>query len=354
MTAIDELPPLRDTIRRHGLSAKKSLGQNFLLDLNLTARIARAAGLVEGITVVEIGPGPGGLTRALLANGARHVIAIERDGRAIAALGEIAAHYPGRLTVVEADALKIDWNRAPTPSVVIPAPAAQSKSAVADFGQCVEGKDSATQETDRNRRQHPPVGRREESAATTDPMHDDEAAANITAARVIANLPYNIATALLVRWLGIEPWPPWYDSLVLMFQREVAERIVAAPGAKQYGRLAVLAGWRTEAKIMFDVAPSAFVPPPKVTSSVVRLVPRANPLPCSHAMLERVTAAAFGHRRKMLRQSLRALTADPQPMLAAAGIDPAARAEEISVEGFVALTNAASSYRPTARLPEIR
>jgi 16S rRNA (adenine1518-N6/adenine1519-N6)-dimethyltransferase len=371
MTAIDELPPLRDTIRRHGLSAKRALGQNFLLDLNLTARIARAGGSVEDITVVEIGPGPGGLTRALLANGARHVIAIERDGRAIAALGEIAAHYPGRLMVVEADALKIDWNRAPIPSVAVAAPSAQSKSAVGDFGPCVdrpkqplpyppkpagegrEGKDSATQETHRNRRQHPSVGRGEESA-TTDSMHDG-AAANITAARVIANLPYNIATALLVRWLGIEPWPPWYDSLVLMFQREVAERIVAAPGAKQYGRLAVLAGWRTEAKIMFDVAPSAFVPPPKVTSSVVRLVPRASPLPCSHAMLERVTAAAFGHRRKMLRQSLRALTADPRPMLAAAGIDPAARAEEIPVEGFVALTNAASSYRPMpARLPEIR
>jgi 16S rRNA (adenine1518-N6/adenine1519-N6)-dimethyltransferase len=354
MTAIDELPPLRDTIRRHGLSAKKSLGQNFLLDLNLTARIARAGGSVEGITVVEIGPGPGGLTRALLANGARHVIAIERDSRAIAALEEIAAHYPGRLTVVAADALKIDWNRAPPPSVVVPAPAAQSKSAVADVGHCVEGTDSPTQGTDRNRRQHPPVGRGEESAATTDPMHDG-AAATITAARVIANLPYNIATALLVRWLGIEPWPPWYDSLVLMFQREVAERIVAEPGAKQYGRLAVLAGWRTEAKIMFDVAPSAFVPPPKVTSSVVRLVPRASPLPCSRAMLERVTAAAFGHRRKMLRQSLRALTADPQPILLAAGIDPAARAEEISVEGFVALTNAASSIDPMpARLPEIR
>jgi 16S rRNA (adenine1518-N6/adenine1519-N6)-dimethyltransferase len=360
MTAIDELPPLRDTIRRHGLSAKKSLGQNFLLDLNLTARIARAGGSVKGITVVEIGPGPGGLTRALLANGARHVIAIERDGRAIAALGEIAAHYPGRLTVVEADALKIDWNRRPIPSIVVPTPSAQPASAVADFGHSVdrpkhpfayppkpagegrEAKDSATQDTDRNWRERASVGRGEELAATTDTMHDG-AAANITAARVIANLPYNIATALLVRWLGIEPWPPWYDSLVLMFQREVAERIVAAPGAKQYGRLAVLAGWRTEAKIMFDVAPSAFVPPPKVTSSVVRLVPRASPLPCSHVMLERVTAAAFGHRRKMLRQSLRALTADPQPILAAAGIDPAARAEEIPVEGFVALTNAASS-----------
>jgi 16S rRNA (adenine1518-N6/adenine1519-N6)-dimethyltransferase len=283
MTAIDELPPLRETIRRHGLSAKKSLGQNFLLDLNLTARIARAGGALEGTTVVEIGPGPGGLTRALLANGTRHVIAIERDSRAMAALKEVAARCPGRLTVIEGDALEMDWSR-PPPS---------------DHGPADPG-----------------------------PL------------RIIANLPYNIATALLVRWLGIEPWPPWYDSLVLMFQREVAERIVAAPGARPYSRLAVLAGWRTEAKIMFDVAPSAFVPPPKVTSSVVRLVPRAGPLPCSRTTLERVTTAAFGQRRKMLRQSLRALGEDPRAILAAAGIDPAARAEEISVEGFVALANA--------------
>jgi 16S rRNA (adenine1518-N6/adenine1519-N6)-dimethyltransferase len=295
MTARDELPPLRETIRRHGLSAKKSLGQNFLLDLNLTARIARAGGALEGITVVEIGPGPGGLTRALLAEGARHVIAIERDSRAMAALGEIASHYPGRLTVVEADALEMDWNRAPA-ACRASSPSARSKSAVADFD------------------------------------HSNDV-------RIIANLPYNIATALLVRWLAIEPWPPWYDSLVLMFQREVAERIIAAPGSKQYGRLAVLAGWRTEAKIMFDVAPSAFVPPPKVTSSAVRLVPRSSPLPCSRATLERITAAAFGQRRKMLRQSLRALGGDPQPILAAAGIDPTARAEEISMEGFVALAN---------------
>jgi 16S rRNA (adenine1518-N6/adenine1519-N6)-dimethyltransferase len=281
MTAIDDLPPLREAIRRHGLSAKKSLGQNFLLDLNLTARIARAGGPLDGVTVVEIGPGPGGLTRALIAEGARRVIAIERDSRAIAALGEIAAHCPGRLTVIEGDALAID---------VAP--------------------------------------------------HLDGAPT-----RIIANLPYNIATALLVRWLVVEPWPPWYDSLVLMFQREVAERIVAPPGSKQYGRLAVLAGWRTEAKIMFDVAPSAFVPPPKVTSSVVRLVPRAAPLPCARATLERVTAAAFGQRRKMLRQSLRSIGYDPQPILTAAGIDPMARAEEISVEGFVALANALDANR---------
>jgi 16S rRNA (adenine1518-N6/adenine1519-N6)-dimethyltransferase len=300
MTASDELPPLRETIRRHGLSAKKALGQNFLLDLNLTARIARAGGSLEGITVVEIGPGPGGLTRALLTQRARHVIAIERDSRALAALGEIGAHYPGRLTVVEGDALEMEWNHAP-------ARFPQDKT-IASLP--VGGKDSA--------------------------------------ARIIANLPYNIATALLVRWLGIAPWPPWYDSLILMFQREVAERIVAVPGAKQYGRLAVLAGWRTEAKIMFDVAPTAFVPRPKVTSSVVRLVPRASPLPCSRMTLERVTAAAFGQRRKMLRQSLRALGDDPQPILAAAGIDPTSRAEEISVAGFVALANAVDTTREQA------
>jgi 16S rRNA (adenine1518-N6/adenine1519-N6)-dimethyltransferase len=287
MRAIDELPPLREVIKHHGLSAKKSLGQNFLLDLNLTARIARAGGPLDGITVVEIGPGPGGLTRALLASGAPRVIAIERDSRAIAALAEIAAYYPGRLTTIEANALALDWNRA--------------------LG-VIDG------------------------AAAPAPI------------RIVANLPYNIATALLLRWLFVEPWPPWYDSLVLMFQREVAERIVAAPGAKQYGRLAVMAGWRTEAKIMFDVAPSAFVPPPKVTSSVVRLVPRASPLRCDVHVLERITAAGFGQRRKMLRQSLRALGADPQPILAAAGIDPTARAEEISVEGFVGLANAFAKF----------
>jgi 16S rRNA (adenine1518-N6/adenine1519-N6)-dimethyltransferase len=276
MNALDDLPPLREVIRRHDLSAKKSLGQNFLLDLNLTARIARAGGPLEGVTVVEIGPGPGGLTRALIASGARRVIAVERDNRAVAALEEIAAHYPGRLTVVPGDALTAD---------VAP------------------GLDAGP-------------------------------------ARIVANLPYNIATALLVRWLAAEPWPPWFDMMVLMFQREVAERIVAKPGEKPYGRLAVLAGWRTEGKIMFDVAPSAFVPPPKVTSSVVRLVPRAAPLPCRRSTLERVTAAAFGQRRKMLRQSLRALGGDPTRLLAAAGIDGAVRAEEVSVEGFVALANA--------------
>jgi len=273
MSQIDDLPPLREVIRRHGLSAKKSLGQNFLLDLNLTARIARAGGELEGLTVLEVGPGPGGLTRALLAEGARRVIAIERDERAIAALQEIAAYYPGRLEIVAGDALAFNVRGA-------------------------LGGESA---------------------------------------RVVANLPYNIATALLIGWLT-EPWPPWYDALVLMFQREVAERIVAKPGSKTYGRLSVLANWRCETKIMFDVAPSAFVPPPKVTSSIVRLVPRAQPLACDAGALQKVTEAAFGQRRKMLRQSLKSLGVDVGALLAAAGIEPTARAEEIPVEGFVALT----------------
>jgi len=281
MAQIDDLPPLRDVIRRHELSAKKSLGQNFLLDLNLTARIARAAAPAGDATVIEVGPGPGGLTRALLAAtpeglGATRVIAIERDARAIAALAEIAERYPGRLDIVEGDALDFD-----------------ARSALG--------------------------GER---------------------GIVVANLPYNIATALLVRWLTIEPWPPWYDRLVLTFQREVAERIVAKVGDKSYGRLAVLTGWRCEAKILFDVAPSAFVPPPKVTSSVVRLTPRAEPLACDAETLQRVTEAAFGQRRKMLRQSLKSLGVDSAALLAAAEIAPTARAEEINVAGFVALTRA--------------
>ena len=343
MTARDELPPLRETIRRHGLSAKKTLGQNFLLDLNLTARIARAGGPLEGITVVEIGPGPGGLTRALLAQRARHVIAIERDNRAIAALGEIGAHYPGRLTVVEGDALEMEWNRAPAPCL------APSSSPLVGEGRGGGSGDlgSAVPHTTTPTPDPSPQGGGEEFAAVRRDPGDwtPDRAAHKRATRIVANLPYNIATALLVRWLGIEPWPPWYDSLVLMFQREVAERIVAVPDAKQYGRLAVLAGWRTEAKIMFDVAHTAFVPRPKVTSSVVRLVPRAPALPCARSTLESVTAAAFGQRRKMLRQSLRPLAGDPQPILAAAGIDPTARAEEISVDGFVALANALDAMR---------
>ena len=276
MNSVDDLPPLRDVIRRHGLRAKRSLGQNFLLDLNLTGRIARAAGPLDGVKVVEIGPGPGGLTRALLAQGARAVIAVERDDRAIAALEEIAARHPGRLEIVAGDALDFD------------------------LGSRLHG----------------------------------------TRARIVANLPYNIATALLVSWLTLEPWPPWYDRMVLMFQREVAERIVAAPGSKSYGRLSVLAGWRSEARILFDVAGSAFVPPPKVTSSLVSLVPRENPLACERRALERVTAAAFGQRRKMLRQSLKLLGTDPLPLLESAGIEPTARAEDIPVEGFVALARA--------------
>jgi len=274
MAQIDDLPPLREVLRRHGLFAKKSLGQNFLLDLNLTARVARAGGSLDGVTVVEVGPGPGGLTRALLAEGARRVIAIERDDRAINALQEIAARYPGRIDIVPGDALEF------------------------------------------NARAHLGFER----------------------ARVIANLPYNIATPLLIGWLS-ESWPPWYDSLVLMFQREVAERIVATSGSKAYGRLAVLAGWRTEAKIMFDVPPTAFVPPPKVTSSVVRLIPRAKPLACDANALQRVTKAAFGQRRKMLRQSLKSVGVDTLTLLAEACIEPTVRAEEIPVEGFVALAN---------------
>jgi 16S rRNA (adenine1518-N6/adenine1519-N6)-dimethyltransferase len=275
MAQIDDLPPLREVIRKHGLKPKKSLGQNFLFDLNLTARIARADGALDGVTVVEIGPGPGGLTRALLAEGAKRVIAIERDERAIAALDEIAAHYPGRLDVVAGDALRFD--------------------ARSHLG-----------------------GER---------------------ARVIANLPYNIATPLLIGWLTAEPWPPWYDALVLMFQREVAQRIVAPPGSKTYGRLSVLAGWRTQAKVLFDVKPAAFVPPPKVTSSVVQLIPRSQPLRCDATALQKVTEAGFGQRRKMLRQSLKSLGVDVSALLAAAGIEPTARAEEIPVEGFVRLAN---------------
>ena len=274
MAQIDDLPPLREVIRRYGLSAKKSLGPNFLLDLNLTARIARAAAPIEAAVVVEVGPGPGGLTRALLAEGARRVIAIERDDRAIPALEEIAARYPGQLEVVTGDALNFD-------------------------GRARLGNERA---------------------------------------RVVANLPYNIATALLIGWLT-ETWPPWYDALVLMFQREVAERIVATPGSKTYGRLSVLANWRCESKILFDVAPSAFVPPPKVTSSVVRLIPRAEPLQCDAGILQKVTEAAFGQRRKMLRQSLKSLGVDTGVLLAAAAIEPTARAEEIPVQGFVALAN---------------
>jgi 16S rRNA (adenine1518-N6/adenine1519-N6)-dimethyltransferase len=273
VSAIDDLPPLREVIREHALSARKSLGQNFLLDLNLTARIARAAGPLEDAAIVEIGPGPGGLTRALLALGARHVIAVEHDTRAIPALEAISRRYPGRLEIVRADAQTFD----PRPYL------GGSK------------------------------------------------------AKIVANLPYNIATALLIGWLSIEPWPPWYDMMVLMFQREVAERIVARENEEAYGRLGVLANWRAETKILFDIAPAAFVPQPKVTSSLVRLIPRQAPEPCDRRALEQVAAAAFGQRRKMLRQSLKSLSVDPARLAEAAHVDATRRAETVPVSGFVAM-----------------
>ncbi len=274
--AADGLPPLGDVIRSLELSARKNLGQNFILDLNLTRRIARAAGPLEGRTVVEVGPGPGGLTRALLMEGARRVVAVERDERCRPALEAIARHYPGRLEVHYGDALAADWD------ALVPGGPAR------------------------------PV--------------------------IAANLPYNIATRLLVGWLESEPWPPWYERMVLMFQREVAERIVAAPGSKAYGRLAVIAQWRTRPRVAFGVPPEAFTPPPSVASAVVELVPIAEPTPeCRVQTLGAVTAAAFGQRRKMLRQSLRALTRDPEPLLAAAGITPTLRAEALAVRDFARL-----------------
>ncbi len=277
----DGLPPLRDVVEACGIEPSRALGQNFLFDLNLTGRIARSAGPLAGVPVVEIGPGPGGLTRALLAEGAE-VVAVERDRRCLPALAAIADRYPGRLTVIEGDALEV-------------VPAALPAR---------------------------PDGR---------PW------------RIVANLPYNVATPLLTGWVEAEPWPPWYDRMVLMFQREVAERIVATPAERaEYGRLGVLCGWRTRARILFDVAPSNFVPPPKVMSSVVELVPRGEPLPCAAASLSRVTAAAFGQRRKMLRQSLKGLgtprgPADVADLLERAGIDGTARAETLEISDFVAL-----------------
>ena len=281
MSAIDDLPPLREVIRQHALSARKSLGQNFLLDLNLTARIARAAGNLEDATVIEVGPGPGGLTRALLALGARRVIAVERDERALPVLQEISKRYPGRLEIVCADAQHFD----PRPLL------------------------------------------------------------GGVKAKIVANLPYNIATALLIDWLSTEPWPPWYDMMVLMFQREVAERIVARENEEAYGRLAVLANWRAETKILFDISPAAFVPQPKVTSSVVRLVPRLEPQRCDRRALEQVSAAAFGQRRKMLRQSLKSLAVEPARLAAAAHVDPTRRAETIPVSGFVAMARELTDIR---------
>lgn len=276
MNAIDGLPPLRAVIAEHGLAAKKSLGQNFLLDLNLTAKIARAAGDLSGCDVLEVGPGPGGLTRGLLAEGARHVLAVEKDARCLPALAEIAAAYPGRLTVIEGDALEVD-------------PLAHLS---------------------------PPI-------------------------RVVANLPYNVGTELLLRWLEPPVWPPVWQSLTLMFQREVAERIVAKPGSKAYGRLAIAAQWRCDARIVMTLPPEAFTPPPKISSAVVHLTALPEPRhPADPAALRRVVAAAFGQRRKMLRASLRGLAPDIEGVLRSAGVEPTARAEDVGIESFCALARA--------------
>jgi 16S rRNA (adenine1518-N6/adenine1519-N6)-dimethyltransferase len=272
------LPPLREVISRHGLDARKQLGQNFLFDLNLTGRIARCAGPLEDHTIIEVGPGPGGLTRALLTAGARKVVAIERDARALPALAEIAAAWPGRLTMIEADALTVDYR------------------ALA----------------------HGPT-------------------------KIVANLPYNIATPLLTGWLTLAPWPSFFESLTLMFQREVAERIVARPGNKAFGRLGVLAGWRTEARILFDVDRRAFTPPPKVTSSVVQLIPKPADDDAPVAALEAVTRAAFGQRRKMVRQSLKSLGVPIDPLLAAAGLKGDERAETLPIAAFLAMAKRVAS-----------
>ena len=270
--ALHALPPLREVIARHGLAAKKSLGQNFLLDGNLLDRIARVPGPLAGASVYEVGPGPGGLTRALLRAGA-NVVAVERDDRALPALAELGAVAPGRLQVVGGDALDYD-----------------------------------------------PRG------ALPGPLH------------IVANLPYNIGTALLVRWLTIEPWPPWWASLTLMFQKEVAQRIVAAAGSDAYGRLSVLAQFRSRPRIAFDLPAKAFTPPPKVASAVVHIVPTAPVRDVPMARIEAVTAAAFGQRRKMLRSSLKVLGGEA--LCEAAGVPPEARAETIDVAGFLRLADA--------------
>jgi 16S rRNA (adenine1518-N6/adenine1519-N6)-dimethyltransferase len=267
------LPPLRDVIARHGLSANRALGQNFLFDLNLTGRIARAAAPLDAGSVIEIGPGPGGLTRALLDHGAREVIVIERDRRFLPVLAEISSAYPGRLQVVEGDALKVDATKLGS-----------------------------------------------------------------SPRRIVANLPYNVATPLLLGWLDAGTI---FTSLTLMFQKEVAERLVAKPKTKDYGRLSIAAQWRADVKKLFDIPPRAFTPPPKVTSTVVQLIPRAEPLfPADAVVLERVTAAAFGQRRKMLRSSLSGAFANPVPVLERLDIRPTARAEELSVSQFVRLAEA--------------
>jgi 16S rRNA (adenine1518-N6/adenine1519-N6)-dimethyltransferase len=269
----DGLPPLGDVVRALQLSARKSLGQHFILDLNLTRRIARLAEPLAGKTVVEIGPGPGGLTRALFLEGAERVIAVERDERCRPALEAIAARYPGRLDVHYRDALDLDW---------------------------------------RNLIQSGP----------TKPL-------------IVANLPYNVATTLLVGWLETDPWPPWFSRMVLMFQREVAERVVAEPNTKAYGRLAVLAQWRARPRLVLTIKPEAFTPPPAVASAVVDIKPVDHPSPpCTGRSLSRLTAAAFGQRRKMLRQSLKSLVREPEPLLAATGLEPTLRGEALSVSDF--------------------
>ena len=280
MSQIDNLPPLREVIAEHGLRAKKELGQNFLLDLNLTARIARVAGPLEGVRVIEVGPGPGGLTRALLAEGAREVIAIERDARALPALAQVAEAYPGRLTVICGDAMEMDYRTL---------------------------ADGPT--------------------------------------RIIANLPYNIATPLLTGWLTMDPWPSFFESLTLMFQREVAERICAKPGEDPYGRLGVLAGWRTDARIAFNVGRQAFVPPPNVTSAVVHLKPKAIGDDVTVKDLEHITRSAFGQRRKMVRQSLKAVGVPVEGLLGAAGLKGDERAEDLPIEAFLAMARALPALR---------
>jgi 16S rRNA (adenine1518-N6/adenine1519-N6)-dimethyltransferase len=277
--ADDGLPPLRDVIEELGLLAKKSLGQNFLFDLNLTRKIARSAAPLDGFTVIEVGPGPGGLTRALLAEGASNVVAIERDARVLPALAAISDHYQGKLKVIEADAL------------------AQDISALAQ----------------------PPI-------------------------KVVSNLPYNVGTPLLLKWITNEKWPPSFASLTLMFQKEVAARIVAAPGSDDYGRLSIICQWRMQAKKLFDVNRSAFTPPPKVTSSIVQLTPRQTPLiDCDVKALERVTAAAFGQRRKMLRSSLKPVFENPEAALEKIGLSPQMRAEDVGVVSFGRLAQIYSS-----------
>lgn len=271
--SFDGLPPLKDVVDRFELRAKKNLGQNFLFDLNITNKIARSAGDLTKSTVIEVGPGPGGLTRALLANGAQHVVAVERDERCLPALEEISAHYPGRLEVIAGDAMETD------------------------FAALASGAENV---------------------------------------RIVANLPYNIGTELLIRWLTGPQWPPFWTSMTLMFQKEVAQRIVAKPGDNAYGRLGVLARWRTRANIVFDLPPQAFSPPPKVNSAVVHLEPREKPLEAKERTLAKVTEAAFGQRRKMLRQSLKSLGGEA--LLQQADIEPTRRAETLSVEEFVALS----------------